>query len=475
MTQLQASPLIIFISVRDLFGRRSYDIDIPTINGKPSRLLLLHGDNGSGKTTLLRLIWHTLSAAENKGHRSYLAKTPFSELVIRMSDSRQIRVNKSEGLVGSFTVTLNRPGLEDSISTYEANEDLTVRTPSIYGRLKRRDRDMFLQYTVRESNLTQAGMMDLDAEMEAYNASIRGEKEYLDFLATEVNTPLFLADDRSLYSDDPDINRMRELLSRREDTERRDRLSRFVFIELQVTMRRVNDYLRSLTLGGQNDGSANSNAIYMTVLRRLVQSPAGSLDSGDESQFLPIMELLDDIASISPGYEEFELVPKFDAKEFRALLASANTPDIAESAQRVIYPFLSSLRARYNALKEAHDLLQTLIPSINNFLSEKNVVFTPQKGLRIVAIGGESLEVESLSSGERQLLMLLCTTVLARIDTNVFIIDEPELSLGVEWQRNILDAVMQLTQDTNLQFLVATHSIEIISSRAESLALLRQI
>ena len=471
MTVREAQPLITSISVRELFGRRSYDIEIPEVDGKPSRLLLLHGDNGSGKTTLLRLVWHALSAADNRGHRSFIAKTPFMSLGISMTGGRSIHIAKSDGLLGSFTVTVRNADGSEVVAKYTATEDLEVR-----GGTQRRhysiDESAFLleragsylrEISKRERNELMHRITEIDEDAAA-------EVAYLEFLENEVKTPLYLADDRSLYSDDPDINRMREMLWRRDDGEKTDRLARLAFNELQITIRRVNEHLRSLTIGGQNDGSANSNAIYLNVLRQLVE---GARNSGDAAE-APVSDLLDQVAESSPMYEKYGLVPPLDTTELRRLLSAARG-DLAEPAERIVSPFLSSLQARYEALSSAQRLLESLIPTVNSFLNEKQLHFTPRTGLRIVTLDGDVLEVEALSSGERQLLMLLCTTLLAGIDTNIFIVDEPELSLGVDWQRKILESLLDVTDGSNLQFLVATHSVEIISGNPESLVQLRAL
>ena len=144
-------------------------------------------------------------------------------------------------------------------------------------------------------------------------------------------------------------------------------------------------------------------------------------------------------------------------------------PDRRDLANEILSPYLTSLKARINALEEAESLLRTLLSILNNFLVDKQFTFTPRGGLRIITPEGESIDPRALSSGERQLTMLLCTTVLARRDSRIFIIDEPELSLGVPWQREILAALLRLTEGTSLQFVVATHSVEMMSSERENL------
>ena len=48
----------------------------------------------------------------------------------------------------------------------------------------------------------------------------------------------------------------------------------------------------------------------------------------------------------------------------------------------------------------------------------------------------------------------------SRVIRNVFIIDEPELSLHVQWQEKFVDGIMEASRET--QFILATHSPTII-------------
>ena len=66
----------------------------------------------------------------------------------------------------------------------------------------------------------------------------------------------------------------------------------------------------------------------------------------------------------------------------------------------------------------------------------------------------EAIESDKLSSGEKQLLSFLCYNTLN--ENAAIFIDEPELSLHVDWQRRLLPTLLE--QETGNQFFVATHS-----------------
>ncbi|MDE0143994.1 MAG: AAA family ATPase [Caldilineaceae bacterium] len=66
----------------------------------------------------------------------------------------------------------------------------------------------------------------------------------------------------------------------------------------------------------------------------------------------------------------------------------------------------------------------------------------------------EAIASEKLSSGEKQMLSFLCYNAFSE-NTAIFI-DEPELSLHVDWQRLLLPTLLE--QGTGNQFFIATHS-----------------
>lgn len=73
---------------------------------------------------------------------------------------------------------------------------------------------------------------------------------------------------------------------------------------------------------------------------------------------------------------------------------------------------------------------------------------------------GEQLNLKLLSSGEKQLLIILMTVLLEDGDHTVLFMDEPEVSLHIEWQQSLLDTILRL--NPNVQVILTTHSPAII-------------
>lgn len=73
---------------------------------------------------------------------------------------------------------------------------------------------------------------------------------------------------------------------------------------------------------------------------------------------------------------------------------------------------------------------------------------------------GRSHSYEHLSAGEKQLLLILLTVFMQENRPGVLIMDEPEISLHVDWQKRLLEVIRDI--NPNCQVIVATHSPMVI-------------
>lgn len=134
---------------------------------------------------------------------------------------------------------------------------------------------------------------------------------------------------------------------------------------------------------------------------------------------------------------------------------------------------LIDISKKYN--KESEKILEPVnkyISCLQRFMEDKEFSFSDNsgelhidlkpiisKGKGKELVGRKSISYNSLSSGEKQLLILLTQTLLQENKKYVFIADEPELSLHIDWQHKIIGAIREL--NPNAQIIVATHSPEI--------------
>ena len=73
---------------------------------------------------------------------------------------------------------------------------------------------------------------------------------------------------------------------------------------------------------------------------------------------------------------------------------------------------------------------------------------------------GEQLLPYQLSAGEKQILAILLTVLVEDNQPYVLFMDEPEISLHFEWQKRLIDLVLQL--NPNIQIIMTTHSPAVV-------------
>ena len=73
---------------------------------------------------------------------------------------------------------------------------------------------------------------------------------------------------------------------------------------------------------------------------------------------------------------------------------------------------------------------------------------------------GETLVPYQLSSGEKQMLAILLTVLVEDQQPYVLFMDEPEVSLHIEWQKRLIDLVVEM--NPNVQIILTTHSPAVI-------------
>ncbi len=116
-------------------------------------------------------------------------------------------------------------------------------------------------------------------------------------------------------------------------------------------------------------------------------------------------------------------------------------------------------------IAELRSPIKRLEAITSNFLKEgKKKIEIAEDGEIKVKINDNSYSsVFELSSGEKQIIIMIAHLIFEEDQkpSGVFIIDEPELSLHINWQEIFVDAITEASPKT--QFILATHSPSIIS------------
>lgn len=423
------------ILVRGLFGYLTYDLDLQSQQDLGvSRASILYGDNGSGKTTILKLVFNLLSSRAGKGEKTTLARIPFRHLAVYFSGGSVVQATRPvESVVGAYTITIARPDSGTAVF------DLTLDSD---GDIKRS----------RETDACMQALKTLKVQL------------------------VYLADDRSIRATlpsfeepnsgkEPDTQDFERWVMTAGQVRRRGEPLPF---DVEMIVARLRSSLREEVMRGSNIGENNANTMYLDLLERLTkqwQHPP-NIHSTLESATARIAEL----ATTSEQLAKFGIAPPMPANRLLELIES--TPENRKPALlTVLEPYLDGVNARLNAQRSSYETVSTFVEVLGRFFASKTVEFSIGPGLRI-SVHGEPIKFAQLSSGEKHLLMLLCSTVIARERATLFLIDEPELSLNIKWQRILVDALISCSANSNVQFLLASHSLELLSKHKSRTLLL---
>ncbi|HEV7927493.1 MAG TPA: AAA family ATPase [Verrucomicrobiae bacterium] len=131
-----------------------------------------------------------------------------------------------------------------------------------------------------------------------------------------------------------------------------------------------------------------------------------------------------------------------------------------ENAQATI----SQIQIEISEIEKKRELLLRPFAVLGELVDH---IFT-HRGIKVtdaitLGLATESITSDKLSAGEKQMLSFLCYNAFS--SNSCVFIDEPEISLHVDWQRTLFPTL--LSQSTSNQFIIATHSPFIYSKYAD--------
>ena len=122
---------------------------------------------------------------------------------------------------------------------------------------------------------------------------------------------------------------------------------------------------------------------------------------------------------------------------------------------------INATEERIARISEPRDKLQELI---DGMVGGPKAIRLSGHDISVESDAGEPIALADLSSGEKQMLRILIETL--RADGTTIIIDEPEISMHVDWQERLVPAMRALSPDA--QIIIATHSPDIMAEVEES-------
>ncbi len=218
---------------------------------------------------------------------------------------------------------------------------------------------------------------------------------------------------------------------------------------LELKVREGKNYRNVETLGLYYP-TLNGNPIEREELRNLIR--VDSISTSDEllipleiarryegQKIKTLLDLL--ITSLEKSYLNYQV--EVGKLALKALSSSTDIGEVRQTNQQ--------LDAQKNLFL---DMIDELFGATQKRIDRDN------NGIAFIKRGKTKLGYYDLSSGEKQMLMILLTALVQNNKPTVMIMDEPELSLHTDWQEKLIGYIRQLNE--NAQIIIATHSPSIV-------------
>lgn len=212
-------------------------------------------------------------------------------------------------------------------------------------------------------------------------------------------------------------------------------------------------------------GNKAQGAVYNEITKVTLRGGESSLAVDARAK---ILEGLDRVLARGEPMQKYGLLSLGQVQSVRKQVQDArvnnrNFPNLL----LILRPYLESLDEQIDSLSDSFAAIDAFVQAVNYFLERKYLQFTTQEGITLRNPTGEELDPDNLSSGERHLLLMLSLAVTVRSTGALLIIDEPELSLGISWQRDLLENIARCAEGAPCQVVIASHSVQVLTALAD--------
>lgn len=233
-------------------------------------------------------------------------------------------------------------------------------------------------------------------------------------------------------------------------------------------------------LEAQNEASQSERRMLSSMFVDVFKSLVSTQDTPSDWEIEPLIERVKKSLSIEDdGNKNRPDLIGISLAEEIAKAKSFSSSNESAAQKRVLKLYADMLELRNEEKMVAFHKIRTFEAAVNLFLDGKRLrVSEFVRGLSnnwreyafIEADNGNCYPLSTLSSGERQILtMLFSATRMSASEKGIFLIDEPELSLHVDWQRIILTELN--AQAPSRQIIACTHSPEVGADHDSSVQL----
>lgn len=428
------------IKITKLFGRFNYDLIFPN-----EGIMIITGPNGYGKSTILRIINNFCNNRLDK-----VLSYTFKKIEI-VSDRCSVHITKNKNVFKINNLEFHYPndnwerrhGLPPYIRRIGYDEYIDMRSNEkikMVGGLPRQlhlwDDDKVEQYftfSILDSFDGELSDEELKEEMGKRDKasclikSVQNEIGKVHFIQEQR-----LIEKKEIYEDERIYSRQKT--------------------EYVTVINENSEKLKAELAEIMKKHSALASNLDSTYIKRLFEADQTNLITED------VLEKLSELQSKQDKLQKYGLAEIQNASYLNKLDQSKLRKfDIELSI------YLEDANTKYQVFESIIDKLDLYERIVNEKLTFKKMILSRTDGIVVKTDEGVSLPLSDLSSGEQEILVLFYKLIFES-DVNLLLIDEPEISLHIAWQKELMENLKSIVNlKKNIQVIIATHSPQIIS------------
>lgn len=419
------------VVVDRLFDIYDHDIHLKL----EDRVTLLHGPNGVGKTVVLGMIDALL-----RRRLGYIRRIPFSRFFLEFHDGSTMEVAAPAEKSGGdphYELKLSTQGQEHLASIDELFPADQIAAKIDYLRPHPENADVWI-------DMRNGEVLDASEVVSRYS-EVRKHPDEQDTKWFDI----FLGHARAHF-----IEAQRLV---RTDWSSISRFNYSRGLRREPTISAVDgcrEHFRKRIADTMVKYGRESQALDQSFPQRLISAT-------DELAVDKLKEQMSDLDRKTEGLQRIGVLDETPTHPFDVDSLGGMDP----SRIRVMTLYVRDTEQKLQVLDDLAKRVRVLLDNVNQKYRHKKIELDREHGFVARSDTGHVLPLRSLSSGEQQELVLHYDLLFRVRSNTIVLIDEPELSLHVAWQKRFLPDLLKIVELSNFDALVATHSPYVVGDR----------
>jgi predicted ATP-binding protein involved in virulence len=437
------------IKIQNLFGQFDYAISLNQHEG----ITILTGPNGYGKTTILNIIYHFF-----KQNFFFFRRLVFENIVFCFPKNRSISITKKiqtknvqvvQNIDGQQRIVLQQRSftdihlilkegekqIENYIFNSEAENKLFQNLTGLYPSIRKISQDFLMD----SNNGNRIGIEDFILQI---------PKRTIDIIN---GFPM-------------NKNQIEQLVS--------------FFSTVNVFLIKEQRLLKPPKMLGMinnsfNNGSSFSYTIqnYATELGDLIRQRQAEVFQESQkldNSFPSRIMLAERNLSVNEFNERFYALTEKQKQlqQFGITISKIEKPEYNSDKADVLSVYLDDAEKKTDFFDDLVTRINLFVTIINEKkFAYKKISINSNSGFYFSTDKGSKLDLTSLSSGEQEEVVVLYELLFKTHPNDLILIDEPEISLHVSWQKDFVNDLLSISDVKHISFLLATHSPQVVNSR----------